>query len=134
MSRRWTFLGVGLLAVMAAAAAVALARGDEPRDEARTPTVAAAQTATAPAAPPQPDRVLVLVRRRGGLPASWVRRLRRSPAVDALAEVSRTQWLLRRSRHDAPPGARPMRVSSPARHQPATGPGTAPSRASAGRA
>jgi hypothetical protein len=41
--------------------------------------------------------VLVLVRRRGGLPASWVRRLRRSSAVDALAEVSRTQWLLRRS-------------------------------------
>ena len=49
------------------------------------------------------------MRRRDGLPASWIRRLRRTEAVDALAEGSRTQWLLRRSTTasgrvvDAPP-------------------------------
>ncbi len=46
---------------------------------------------------PRPERELVRVRRRNGLPASWIRRLRRSGAVLALAEGSRTQWLLRRS-------------------------------------
>jgi D-alanyl-D-alanine carboxypeptidase len=72
-----------VLALAAVAVAGAPARGNAPR------------------AAPQPDRVLVLVGRRGGVPASWVRRLRRSDAVDALTEVSRTQWLLRRSRDAA---------------------------------
>ena len=58
----------------------------------------AAPPGGAPAAAPQPGREVVLVARRGGVPASWIHRLRRSAAVDALAEVSRTQWLLRRSR------------------------------------
>jgi hypothetical protein len=59
---------------------------------------ARAVVSTTPAGTPEPDRALVLVRRRGGLPASWIARLRRDRAVEALAEVSRTQWLLRRSR------------------------------------
>ena len=74
-----------------------------PRPPRRRPS----RRATSAPAPP-PERVLVLVRRRGGLPDSWIRRLRRSGAVEALAEVSRTQWLLRRSTAggrvvDAPP-------------------------------
>lgn len=74
-----------------------------------SPVPAPAAPAAAASEPSHPDRRLVLVRRRGGLPASWVRRLRRSPAVEAVAEVSRTHWLLRRSTSgagrvvDAPP-------------------------------
>jgi hypothetical protein len=100
MRRRLTYSVLGVLAVVAAIAAVALAGGQEEPSRAaplpeRTPTVPEATRAQA--TPPVPERVLVLVRRRGGLPGSWVRRLRRAPAVEALAEVSRTQWLLRRS-------------------------------------
>src|SRR5688572_25468228 len=91
-------MGLALLAVTGVAA-VTLASGDEPP---RAPVAEATPTPTptptpAAAKPPAPGRVLVLVRRRDGLPASWVRRLRRSRAVDSLAEVSRTQWLLRGS-------------------------------------
>ena len=97
MARWWAYGSIGLvLALLGVTAAVALARGDEqpePEPSARPPATTAQTTTTAP----EPDRVLVLVRRRGGLPASWERRLRRSSAVDAIAEVSRTQWLLRRS-------------------------------------
>ena len=85
-----------LLALVAAA--VALAHGDERPSTAAPPQTAQATSSRRAAAGPQPERVLVLVRRRGGLPASWIHRLRRSRAVEALAEVSRTQWLLRRSR------------------------------------
>jgi D-alanyl-D-alanine carboxypeptidase-like protein len=53
---------------------------------------------TTGAASPDDERVLMLVRRRGGVAASLPGRLRRSSAVEALAEVSRTQFLLRRSR------------------------------------
>lgn len=76
-----------------AVAGVALAGGDDRRRRAQAPEGA---PKAGPGAP-RPERELVLVRRRDGLPASWIRRLRRSAAVDALAEVSRTQWLLRRS-------------------------------------
>jgi hypothetical protein len=54
-------------------------------------------------------RQLVLVRRRDGVPGRWIARLRRSPAVDALATTARTHLLLRRSTRrggrvvDAPP-------------------------------
>jgi hypothetical protein len=64
---------------------------------ARAPAAPPEPRAAAPAAAPEPERALVLVRRRTGLPPSWVARLRRSDAADALAEGSRTQWLLRRS-------------------------------------
>jgi hypothetical protein len=79
MGRPWAYGSIGLVLALLAV---------------RAPP---APVTTAHAATSQPDRVLVLVRRRGGLPASWERRLRRSRAVDAIAEVSRTQWLLRRS-------------------------------------
>src|SRR5215218_661212 len=99
MSRRrvsWSIASA--LELVAVAAAVALARGDEqPAVTPRPPAQPTATTEQAAPPEPEPDRVLVLVRRRGGLPASWERRLRRSGAVDAIAEVSRTQWLLRRS-------------------------------------
>ena len=98
-----------LLLSLAAFAGVAVSD----RDEDRAPRPAAPESAGAPpeATPSPPERELVLVRRRDGLPASWIRRLRRSPAVDALAKASRTQWLLRRSAkagrggaNAAPPG------------------------------
>jgi hypothetical protein len=79
MARWWAYGSIGLVLALLAV------------------TAPPAPVTTAHAAASQPDRVLVLVRRRGGLPASWERRLRRSRAVDAIAEVSRTQWLLRRS-------------------------------------
>ena len=90
---------------------VAACGGERERPAARQPGEPGARPA-APAqlrAAPRPERGLVLVRRRDGLPASWIRRLRRTEAVDALAEGSRTQWLLRRSTTasgrvvDAPP-------------------------------
>jgi hypothetical protein len=99
MSRRrvsWSIASA--LVLVAVAAAVALAQGDEqPAVTPRPPAQVTTTTEQAAPPEPEPDRVLVLVRRRGGLPASWERRLRRSGAVDAIAEVSRTQWLLHRS-------------------------------------
>ncbi len=79
MARPWAYGSIGLVLALLAV------------------TAPPAPGTTVHAATSQPDRVLVLVRRRGGLPASWERRLRRSRAVDAIAEVSRTQRLLRRS-------------------------------------
>jgi hypothetical protein len=46
---------------------------------------------------PQPPQILV-VRRRGGVPRTWTRRLRRTAGVSAVAGTARTQVLLRRSR------------------------------------
>src|SRR5688500_2336472 len=105
MLRRLVLSSAALLAVTIAVAA-ALAGGEEPPRAVREPAPAPTRTPAA-AEPPAPERRLVLVRRRDGLPASWLRRLRRSIAVDALAEVSRTQWLLRRS---ATAGGRPVDV------------------------
>jgi hypothetical protein len=79
MARWWAYGSIGLVLALLAV------------------TASPAPVATTRAATSQPERVLVLVRRRGGLPASWERGLRRSRAVDAIAEVSRTQWLLRRT-------------------------------------
>ncbi len=114
-ARIWTVAALILVAALGAGAAL-LAPGEErPERAVRTAAAPAATARPAPdttaaeAAPARPDRELVLVRRRGGLPASWIRRLRRSPAVEAMAEASRTQWLLRRSASaagrvvDAPP-------------------------------
>jgi hypothetical protein len=86
------FVAVAVIAV------VALAEDHDQQTAAGLPDPVQTTTSRAAVAAPEPERVLMLVRRRGGLPASWTRRLRRSPAVEALAEVSRTQWLLRRSR------------------------------------
>ncbi len=74
------------------------AQSAEPARPTDAPPAERAGSTAAPAPVPAPSgRELVLVRRRGGLPPSWVRRLRRSPAVEAVAAGSRTQWLLRRS-------------------------------------
>jgi hypothetical protein len=91
-----------ILALLVLAAAVILGGGAGGKDGGRDGQ-APARRAAPPAAPgaepvpSRPARRLVLVRRRDGLPSSWIRRLRRSRAVEALAEASRTQWLLRRS-------------------------------------
>lgn len=105
MSRRLTYASV--VALVAAGVAGAAAFDGEP-ERSRSAPPPAAEPAAAPSAG-APARRLVLVRRRDGVPASWIRRLRRHAAVDALAEGSRTQWLLRRSASrggavvDAPP-------------------------------
>jgi hypothetical protein len=87
-----------LVVVVASAIGVVLLVGDQdPPPHASRPPPRPAAPAGKPTVP-LPGRELVLVRRRNGLPASWIRRLRRnSAAVEALAEGSRTQWLLRRS-------------------------------------
>ena len=111
VSRRIAYWVAALTVVVAAIAVAVLAGGEEERSSAAPLPATTATAAEPPATSAQtapPERVLVLVRRRGGLPESWVRRLRRSSAVEALAEVSRTQWLLRRSTAggrvvDAPP-------------------------------
>jgi hypothetical protein len=92
-----TVIASSVVLVLPLAAFAGVAVSD--RDEERVPQPAAPESAGAPpeATPSAPERELVLVRRRDGLPASWIRRLRRSSAVDALAKASRTQWLLRRS-------------------------------------
>src|SRR5687767_8828589 len=86
MARRASVLAAGLAALAAGCG------GGEPRSQPPP-----ARTATTPPAAAQAPRTLVLVRRRDGLPARWVRRVRRSPAADAVAEVARTQLALRRS-------------------------------------
>ncbi len=111
-------LGVMRLAVACAlvagvAVVVALAASGAARDEPADPPVrgaaAPAPRAATPSAQAPAERAVVLVRRRGGVPARWVDRLRRAPAVEALTRIERTQVLLRRSTtaggrvRDAPP-------------------------------
>ena len=97
VSKRVAYRVVSLLVIVVASVAAVLVGGKGVPSRAAPPpaTFPAPAATSAQAAPPQ--RALVLVRRRGGLPETWIRRLRRTPAVEALAEVSRTQWLLRRS-------------------------------------
>jgi hypothetical protein len=101
MSRRIAYPCAGLVAIVVAVAVVVLLRGEQEPSKAAEPAPAPAagpaQAPTAEAAPAAPDHAIVLVRRRGGLPPSWIRRLRTLDAVEALTEGSRTQWLLRRS-------------------------------------
>jgi hypothetical protein len=87
MSRRVTYRSVAAL-LLPAVIVVGVALSDNGRHR-RTPrpTPEPAASTAKPAAPPA-ERELVLVRRRTGLPASWIRRLRRSGAVEALAEGS----------------------------------------------
>jgi hypothetical protein len=83
--------GVVLGALAVIGLGVAACGGDNDR-----PAPKLAASSAKPVEAP-PDRRLVLVRRRGGLPAPWIQRLRRNAAVQAMAEGSRTQWLLRGS-------------------------------------
>jgi hypothetical protein len=109
MPRRLGVLA-GSAVLVAAGLGVVACGGDVPAARAPSTTAAPAPPpATTPEPAPEP-RTLVLVRRRGGLPGRWVDRLRRSDDVDAVAEVSRTQWLLRRS---ATRGGRPVDAARP---------------------
>ena len=94
MSRRFklSLLVVVSLGVVTATTAVGLSLRDDPR---RAPIDRDARAANRTAEPP--PQVLV-VRRRGGVPPSWTRRLRRTAGVTAVARTARTQTMLRRSR------------------------------------
>jgi D-alanyl-D-alanine carboxypeptidase len=93
VSRRFVVsLVAGVLAALVAATAVALSSGDDPAPRTGDREPPAAGRAVVP-----PAQVLV-VRRRGGVPASWSRRFRRTPGVTAIASTERTQVLLRHSR------------------------------------
>ena len=99
MSRRvvyWAVVVLLLIATIVVSVAVSDGQGDDPRPP-RTIDAEPSAPATTAAAP-EPRRALVLVRRRTGLPPAWIERLRRLDATEALAEGSRTQWLLTRSR------------------------------------
>jgi D-alanyl-D-alanine carboxypeptidase len=85
-------LAVVTLVVVALATAVGLSLRDDPR---RAPIDRDARAANRAAEAPPP---VLVVRRRGGVPRSWTRRLRRAPGVTAVAWTARTQGLLRRSR------------------------------------
>src|SRR5688500_4584831 len=92
MSRLRRMAIFGALALLGAAsiAASGLLR-ERPRAQ---PTKHSNPSSSARAAP---RAQVVLVRRRGGVPASWARRLRRADGVAAVARMGRTQALLRRS-------------------------------------
>jgi hypothetical protein len=89
---------VSAVVAAAAVAAVVAAAGSGGQTGARQPPPPArSRDAPAGTAPARPQRAIVLVRRRGGVPAAWTARLRRTPSVAAVAVVSRTQMLMRRS-------------------------------------
>jgi hypothetical protein len=92
--RRFKPALVAVVALVVAAAAVAggLSLRDGPR---RAPIDGDARAADRTAEPP---RHVLVVRRRGGVPPSWTRRLRRTAGVTAIARTARTQAMLRRSR------------------------------------
>jgi hypothetical protein len=75
--------------VLATTAAGLMVRDDPP---ARTadPVIRPAQRADIP------RTQILVVRRRGGVPSSWTRRVRRTPGVGTVARTARTQVLLRR--------------------------------------
>jgi D-alanyl-D-alanine carboxypeptidase len=110
MSRMRIFWGTVGLLLVAAAAATGLLLEDRPG----AGPVERASGSEHPTAEPARDarsrsRTLS-IRRRGGVPAAWVDRLRGAPGVTAVARTGRTQALLRRSTRgdgatvDAPPG------------------------------
>ena len=94
MPRRFklALLAVVSLVAVAATTAVGLSLRDDPRRSAIDRDARAANRAAE--APPE----VLSVRRRGGVPPSWTRRLRRTPGVTAVARTSRAQAMLRRSR------------------------------------
>jgi hypothetical protein len=94
VSRRFkpALLAVVSLVVVVATTAVGLSLRDDPR---RSPIDRDARaTNRAAEAPPK----VLVVRRRGGVPSSWTRRLRRTAGVTAVARTARTQAMMRRSR------------------------------------
>jgi hypothetical protein len=83
-------LAAGVLLAATGTAAVAL------NDNSDEPTTKQASKPASPAAEVQPE--VLILRRRGGVPRSWIRRVRRADGVTEVATTSRTQLLLRRSR------------------------------------
>jgi D-alanyl-D-alanine carboxypeptidase len=65
------------------------------RPHAQQPPPRSARPPSSSSAEPRPQ--VVLVRRRGGVPDGWARRLRSADGVIAVARMGRTQALLRRS-------------------------------------
>jgi hypothetical protein len=92
---------VGIITAGAAALALARSDGQDARSAVRRTVAQAPVTGQRPQAPPVPqaagpaDTALVLVRRRGGIPDRWARRIRALGSVVAVSELSRTQRLLR---------------------------------------
>jgi hypothetical protein len=80
-----------LALLTAAAIAASGPLRDRPRAEPPEPTRASNSGR------PAPRSHVVLVRRRGGVPAGWASRLRRAPGVTAVARTDRTQALLQSS-------------------------------------
>jgi hypothetical protein len=80
-------LALVAMLVAAATAAFALSTGG---DNKQPPPARVEEQEAAPG--------LLVIRRRGGVPRSWAARLRRTPGVTAVAQIARTQVLLRRSR------------------------------------
>ena len=91
MSRRTKLALFGLVPLVLATTTAALVVRDDPPSRPADPVTRPAQRADIPRAH------LLAVRRRGGVPASWIGRVRRTPGVGAVARTARTQVLLRRS-------------------------------------
>jgi hypothetical protein len=110
MSRLPRLAIFGTLALLAAAtiAASGLLR-ERPRAQPAKPGKPSSSSSAAPRAQ------VVLVRRRGGVPASWAGRLRRARGVTAVARTGRTQALLRISarKGGAPVDAAPAGYAFP---------------------
>jgi D-alanyl-D-alanine carboxypeptidase len=88
--RLWPALGLVLVAALLGG----LALGDDSVDRKASDRVT--RTTGSPA-PKPPESQLYAVRRRGGVPGVWGRRLRRSPGVAGVSRTARTQLLLVRS-------------------------------------
>jgi D-alanyl-D-alanine carboxypeptidase len=92
MSRLWKLAGWAAAILLLAAGVVVVGTvRDRPRAQPAEPK-------TTP--PPRVQRSqshVVLVRRRGGVPVGWARRLRRTAGVTSVARTQRTQVLLKRS-------------------------------------
>ena len=88
-SSQWPLLGL----VVVAGVAFALASGEDP-----APAQQDREARAEPATAVEPQREVLVVRRRGGVPRSWAQRARRAPGVAAVATTARTQMMLQRSR------------------------------------
>jgi D-alanyl-D-alanine carboxypeptidase-like protein len=86
----------GLLAVAATAAIALSLQDDQPRPAIQHEDGVSER-------PPEAPTPVLVVRRRGGVPSSWARRLRRAPGVSAVAVTERTQALMRASRRAGGP-------------------------------
>jgi hypothetical protein len=88
----------GLALLLAAAVTAGLLAVDRPTaKQPAAPADVSKRSGAPPSRESPPRSQTVLVRRRGGVPASWAKRLVRTPGVTAVAGTARAQVLLRRS-------------------------------------